>query len=85
MIRWTPVLAHGGSLTIRCGLITPDIPDIYPRSVTKNENVPTTTPASGSNRLPAADKAEESLHRTNEFVMMSMGLAEFLAVENSGQ
>jgi len=75
MIRWTPVLAHGGSLTIRCGLITPDI---YPRSVT--QNVPTLPQVQTDYQQKAEPRAAQ-----NVFVMMSMDLAEFLEIENSGQ
>jgi hypothetical protein len=75
--RWTSGLAHGSSAAIGYGLITAYID---PCSVAKN--VPTLPQVQTDCRRQIRHNPRTA---QNEFVMTSMGLAEFLENENSGQ
>jgi hypothetical protein len=77
VVRRISVLAQGSSPAISYGLIATYID---PSSVSKN--VPTLPQIQADRRRQ--DKAEPRTAQ-NEFVMMSMGLAEVLETENSGE
>ena len=77
VVRWISILAQGSSPTIGYGLITTYID---PSSVSKN--VPTLLQVQTNRRRQIRQKPRTA---QNEFVMTSIGLAEFLEIENSGQ
>jgi hypothetical protein len=77
VVRWISVLAQGSSPAISYGLIATYID---PSSVSKN--VPTLPQVQAD--CGGHDKAK-SRTAQNEFVIMSMGLAELLEIENSGE
>ena len=76
IVRWTSTLAHGSSATDSYGLITAYID---PCSVAKN--VPTLSQVQTDFQKQIRLNL---LTAQNEFVIMSIGLAEFLEIENSG-